>query len=592
MGTPRQNALARALTAVRGAFLVVGIFSLFVNLAALIVPLYMMQIYDRVLTSQSRETLVALTGLAIALLVIVTFVEIARSRVLVRIGAELDETLGGRLFGNAVEDQAARQQDGASQPLRDLDTLRTFMTGAGILALFDAPWTPVYLAIIYLFHPWLGVVATVGALLILCLAIASEVAVRSPLREAGSSTRWSNELIEIFARSSHAIRVMGMLGPLEALWQSHRRDGVAWQALASDRLGILQAMAKSVRLGLQVAILGVGAWLVMDGATTAGIMIAASIVMGRALAPVEAALGHWRSFVNARSAYRRLNVALEHDRPLDERMSLPVPKGRLDLDNVGLRLAGDAPPILSGVTFALEAGETLGIIGPSGAGKSSLARLLVGISAPTLGNVRLDGADVASWPKEELGPYLGYLPQEIELLGGTVAQNICRFGETNASAIADAAILVGAHEMILRLPQGYETVIEVGGRNLSGGQLQRLGLARAFFGDPRLVVLDEPNANLDNSGEAALRRALATLKQRKRTVIVITHKPLLLGTTDKLVVLNDGRVQLFGPSGSVLEELAAHAGAKRPVAARPAPPPRRNAPIPMENGDAEAPLNS
>jgi PrtD family type I secretion system ABC transporter len=549
---------------VRGGFFIVGLFSLFINLAALIVPLYMMQIYDRVLASHSRETLIALTALALALLLVVIFVEIARSRVLVRIGTELDSSLGAPLFATAIDERAPSQQAAASQPLRDLETMRTFMTGSGVLALFDAPWTPIYLAIVYVFHPWLGLVATFGALIILTLAIASEIAVRAPLREAGSSTRWSNELIEIFARSSHAIRVMGMLGRLETLWQSHRRDGVAWQALASDRLAVLQAVAKNVRLSLQIAILGLGAWLVINGAATAGIMIAASIVMGRALAPVEAALGHWRGFVNARAAYQRLLVALEGPERVEERMSLPVPLGRLQLDNVGLRLAEGAPPVLSGVTFAIEAGETLGLIGASGAGKSSLARLLVGIAAPTLGSVRLDGVEVSSWPKEELGQYLGYLPQEVELLGGTVAQNICRFGSVEAPTIVAAAKLAGAHEMILRLPQGYETNIENGGLNISGGQRQRLGLARALFGDTRLVVLDEPNANLDADGEVALRRALAILKRRGRTVIVITHKPLILSAADKLMVLNQGRVSLFGSSGSVMAEMAACAGKTEP----------------------------
>jgi PrtD family type I secretion system ABC transporter len=587
----RTNSLRRALSAVRGGFAVVGLFSLFINLAALIVPLYMMQIYDRVLAARSRETLIALTVLAVALLVIVMFVEIARSRLLVRLGAELDDMLGALLFGTAVEERAAGQEAAASQPLRDLETMRTFMTGAGILALFDAPWTPIYLAIIYFLHPWLGIVATVGGITILCLALASEFAVRNPLREAGSSMRWSNELVDIFARSSNSIRVMGMLGRLEALWESHRRDGVAWQALASDRLGVLQAMAKSVRLTLQVAILGVGALLVMDGATTAGIMIAASIIMGRALAPVEAAMGQWRGFVNARAAYRRLKSALENTGQANDRMSLPAPQGRLELDNVGLRVAPVAPPVLSGITLAVEPGETLGILGPSGAGKSSLARLMVGISAPTLGSVRLDGAEVSGWPSQELGPYLGYLPQEIELLGGTVAQNISRFGNVDASAVVEAAKLAGAHDMILRLPQGYETMIEDAGRNIAGGQRQRLGLARAFFGNPRLVVLDEPNANLDSDGEAALRRAVAILKSRRRTIIIITHKPLVLGTADKLLVLSEGRIKHFGPTKSVIAAMTGRLEEKPILAPVVSAPAWRGAPH-SGNGDAKARLST
>lgn len=588
MGAPGKNPLKRALGDVRSAFIVVGLFSLFINLAALIVPLYMMQIYDRVLTSHSGETLMALTALALALLMVVALVEVARSRLLVRIGADLDETLGAPLFGTAIEERASGHQTASSQPLRDLENLRSFMTGTGILALFDAPWTPIYLAIIYLLHPALGFIATLGALVILILAVASEVAVRSPLRAAGSSTRWSNELIEIFARNSHSIRVMGMLGRLEALWQSHRRDGVAWQAIASDRLGILQAVAKCVRLALQVAILGVGAWLVINGATTGGVMIAASIIMGRALAPVEAALGQWRGFVSAREAYQRLLAVLERSEPAGERMQLPAPAGRLELDNVGLRFGEGGPPALSAVALTLGVGETLGIVGPSGAGKSSLARLLVGISTPTLGSVRLDGVEVSQWPQVELGPFLGYLPQEIELVGGTVAQNICRFGVAQGPAIVEAAKLVGAHDMILRLPQGYETLVQDGGRNISGGQRQRLGLARAVFGDPRLVVLDEPNANLDADGEARLRSALGILKRRGRTVIVITHKPLLLGATDKLLVLREGRVHLFGSSASVMAELVANAGVGQRAVGKNAPLSRRPTPSATEIGNGKA----
>ena len=560
---PNNDPLHKALAAVQRAFLGVGLFSLFINLAALIVPLYMMQVYDRVLTSQSRETLLMLTGLALVLLIIVSFVEIARSRVLVRIGTALDESLSAPLFDAAVE-RAASDESAGSQPLRDLEALRTFMTGPGVLALFDAPWAPIYLAIIWLFHPLLGAIATLGAVVIIAIAVISEIAVRAPLKEAGASTRWSHELVDIFARNAHAIRVMGMLGHLEKLWQSHRRDGVAWQALASDRLGVLQAIAKCVRLVLQVAVLGVGAWLVLEQASTAGVMIAASIIMGRALAPAEAALGQWRGFLNARTAHQRLRAVLEQGTTAVDRMALPAPVGRLEVDNVGLRLAPGAPPVLSGVTFSIEPGEMLGLIGPTGAGKSSLARLLVGVTTPTLGNVRLDGVDIATWPKHELGPHLGYLPQEIELLGGTVAQNICRFGEIDARAAVQAAKLAGSHDMILRLSDGYETMIENGGANLAGGQRQRLGLARAFFGTARLIVLDEPNANLDADGEAALCNTLAVLKKSGRTIVVITHKPSLLRSADKLLVLGDGRVQLFGPPEKVIAEMARNAS-QRPA---------------------------
>lgn len=558
----KANIVLKALKKVRGSFAVVGAFSFFINLAALIVPLYMLQIYDRVLTAQSLETLIALTILALVLLAILVLIDTARARLLVRVGAELDATLAAPLFAKAVEDRAAEL---ASQPLRDLETLRSFMTGAGILAFFDAPWTPIYLVIIYLFHPWLGILATLGAIVIFALALASEAAVRAPLREAGQSARWSNELIEIFARSSHAISTMGMRPQLETLWKSHRDGGVSWQSLASERLALLHATAKSVRLGLQIGVLATGAWLVLDHVTTAGIMIAASITMGRALAPIEAALGHWRGFVQARGAYQRLRAVLDDATESESRIAMPALVGRIALDNVGLRYDASAPPILSGVTFSVAAGETLAIIGPSGAGKSSLIRLIVGLQKPTLGSVRVDGVEIAAWPKDEVGPSLGYLPQEMELLGGTVGQNICRFGEPDAAAVVDAAKLVGAHEMILCLPNGYETVVDDGGRNMSGGQRQRLGLARAVYGSSQLIVLDEPTANLDGDAEIALLRGLEALKKKGRTVVIVTHKPSLVATADKLAVLADGRLKLFGSTAAVMAEMAKELGGNRPL---------------------------
>ena len=589
MGPTRRNVLSQGLLTLRGAFFVVGAFSLFINLAALIVPLYMLQIYDRVLASQSRETLVAITALALALLVTVIFVEIARSRVLVRVGAELDATLGAPLFATAIDGQASDQQTSASQPLRDLDTLRVFMTGSGILALFDAPWTPIYLAIVYLFHPWLGAVATVGTLIILALAIASEIAVRGPLREAGSSTRWSNELVEIFARSSNSIRVMGMLNPLQALWQksSARRGGLAGTCQRSPRYPAGGSKERAA--------------LVAGGSARSGCVARHRRSHhrwdhDRRLNHNGPGSGAGRSGTWAMARICKCSSRVPQvkrnpraARVLAEPMPLPAPLGRLEVDNVGLRHAERVPPVLSGVTFTIEPGETLGIIGPSGAGKSSLARLLVGIGAPNLGSVRLDGVEVSSWPKEELGRYLGYLPQEIELLGGTVAQNICRFGSVESDAIVAAAKLAGAHDMILRLPEGYDTIIENGGRNVAGGARQRLGLARALFGDTRLVILDEPNANLDAAGEAALVRALSILKQHKRTVIVITHKPALLGGADKLLVLSQGRVTLFGPSESVLTGMTARARKNGKITSLPR---RPSVPNSAESNDAQGLLHA
>ncbi len=550
MRQARQNLLERALGSVRGAFLTVGLFSLFINLMMLVAPIYMLQVYDRVLTSQSRDTLLALTGLAVLLIMLSGFVEVARSRLLVRIGADLDAQLRGPLFASAF---AARHAgNGASQPLRDLDHLRSFLTGAGIIALFDAPWAPIYLAVIFMFHPVLGMVALSGAIVILLLAIAAEVAVRRPLEAAGRCSLLSSGFIDTMARNREAVRVMGMLGDLERRWTSGHDAAVGWQAVASDRIGIIQALAKSVRMVLQIAILGVGAWLVLDHAMSAGVMVAASIIMGRALAPVEASIAHWRGFVDARQSQRRLEGLLGDVDGAGERTRLPSPEGRLAVQQAGLQLAGCDEPVLQGVSFDLAPGEVLGLIGPSGAGKSSLARLVVGAAAPTIGSVRLDGAEISDWPDEEVGPFIGYLPQEVELLDGTVAQNICRFGELDSEKVVGAARLAGAHDLILAMPDGYETAIGEGGRRLSGGQRQRIGLARAVYAPARLIVLDEPNANLDSAGETALRNAIAALKVAGRTVVIITHKPSLLAEADKMLVLRDGRMDAFGARDEVL----------------------------------------
>lgn len=554
-GKPKDR-LSSVLRSFRGAFVAVGLFSLFGNLAMLIAPLYMLQIYDRVLTSGSRDTLVMLTLLAVGLLAINGVVEVARSRLLVRIGANLNAALSPAAFASSFKARLNGGDHSASEPLRNLETVRTFLTGTGIISLFDAPWSPIYLAVIFLMSPVLGWVAVGGAVVIIALAIASEIAVRSALREAGTGSRNSTDFTELVGRNADVVYAMGMLGSLTERWSRFHDYGVAWQAVASDRIAIIQAIAKFVRMGLQIAILGVGAWLVLDHSLTAGVMVAASIIMGRALAPVEMMIGQWRSMVAARQASQRLRASLrlidDEDRT---RTQLPPPGGRLTVSEVGVRFRGAATPVLSGITCDLQPGEMLGITGPSGAGKSTFARLLVGLQEASFGSVRLDGADLASWPREEVGKYIGYLPQDVELLSGTVATNIARFGEHDSAGIVAAAKLAGAHEMILNLPEGYETRIGDGGRMLSGGQRQRIALARAVFGDARLIVLDEPNANLDAEGEGALRESLMRLKQQERTTVVISHRPSLLNAVDKILVLTDGRMRMYGGREQVFAEI-------------------------------------
>ncbi len=551
-----KDRLSRVLRSLRGAFVFVGLFSLFTNLAMLIGPLYMLQVYDRVLTSYSQDTLVMLTLLAVSLLAINAIVEVARSRLLVRIGARLNAELSPAVFASSFSARLKGSDRSLSEPLRNLETVRTFLTGSGIIALFDAPWTPIYLSVIFLLHPLLGSVAVTGAIVIAALAIASEVAVRSALSEAGSGSRGSNDFTELVGRNAEVVHAMGMLGALTERWSRFQHYGVAWQAVASDRIAILQAIAKFVRMSLQIAMLGVGAWLALDHQLSPGSMVAGSIIMGRALAPVEMLIGQWRSIVTARQARQRLRSALAlADDDQRVRTSLPAPGGRLVAGQVSMRFQGAAEPVLSNISFDLEAGETLGMTGSSGAGKSTFARLLVGLREPTYGSIRLDGADIADWPREQLGQYIGYLPQDVELLSGTVAANIARFGTHDSEQIVAAAKLAGAHDMILGLPEGYDTRIGDAGRMLSGGQRQRIALARAVYGNARLIVLDEPNANLDQEGENALRETLARLKQERRTVVVISHKPSLLSVVDKVLVLAGGRVRLYGPRDDVFAEV-------------------------------------
>jgi PrtD family type I secretion system ABC transporter len=569
MGMGRQHgrsaSLARVLRSFYGSFLIVALFSLVINLAMLISPLYMLQVYDRVLTSQSLETLFYLTLLALMLLALNAVVEIARARLLVRIGTQLDERLSDRVFGAAFILRLAGSERSPSQSLRDLESVRTFLTGAGIIALFDAPWAVIYLALVFVLHPLLGTIAVVGAAIILSLALLSELVVRKPLKEAGSGARKAGDFTDQLARNAEAVQAMGLLNQLTTRWAGFQRYGVAWQAIASDRIAILQAVAKFARMAQQILILGAGAWLAVSGQISAGSIVAASIIVGRGLAPVEALIGQWRSLVNARLAAERLGDTLSVVEDFQkDTVRLPAPEGRLHVQNVGYRREEAATPTLAGISFELDPGETLGVIGPTGAGKSTLARLLVGLEAPSNGSIRLDGVEVSAWPREEFGPYVGYLPQDVELLTGTVAANIARFGELNSEQVVAAAKLANVHDVIVHLPDGYETRVGDGGQSLSGGQRQRIALGRAVYGRSRYLVLDEPNANLDAEGEMLLRQTLSALKSDRRTVIVITHRPSLLDMVDKLLVLREGRVQAFGPRDEILSQMKRLAVLARP----------------------------
>lgn len=546
---PSDSALHRALAIVRSTLWQVAFFSFFVNLLALTSSLYMMQVYDRVLASRSLPTLVFLTLFAAGCLATLAMLEVVRSRLLVRMGARFDAQLSGLVF------QRTLHGGRGSQPLRDLDQLRNFFAGSTTLNLLDAPWMPVYIGLIYVLHPWLGHVALAGGAVLLALGLWNERSTRGPLAEAGKEMSAGTQFAELAGRNAEVAQAMGMLPALARIWRSRHDFALGLQGQASDRAANVAGIVKAFRLFLQVAVLAVGAWLVILQQTTAGVMIAASIIMGRALAPLEAAIGGWRGFLASREAYARLAQDLQT--VADERpaMPLPRPQGELVFDEVAAAPPGSGRLTVRGLSFRITPGTCLGITGPSAAGKSTIARLAMGVWKPAAGVVRLDGADIAEWRREDVGPSLGYLPQDIELFPGTVAENIARFGEPDPQQVVEAARLAGAHAMVLALAQGYDTPIGPAGVNLSGGQRQRIGLARAFYGRPSLVVLDEPTSNLDAEGEAAVRQAMEALKAAGATVVVIAHRPALLGGTDQLMVVVDGRVASLGPTSELMPQI-------------------------------------
>jgi PrtD family type I secretion system ABC transporter len=515
----------------------------------------MMQVYDRVLSSRSEGTLLMLTIITVGMMVVAALLELTRSRVLVRTGAIFDGKLSARLFDAVFERQLRVPRAQRAQPLQDLTTLRQFMTGQGLFAFFDAPWAPVFMLILFLFHPLLGTLALAGGSVLLALAFATEFATRAPLGRANVEAIASLQFVETSLRNVEAVEAMGMMPGIHRRWRNRHRRMLGSQALASDRSSLLSAASRFTRMALQTAMLGGGAYLAINNEITPGMMIAASIISGKALAPIDMAVGSWSGLIGARMAYHRLSELLASVQPKTERMDLPAPTGRVSVENVLACPPGSRVPTIKNASFTIEAGEAVGIIGPSGAGKSTLARLLVGVWLPHAGKVRLDGADVTAWPREKLGPHVGYLPQDVELFEGTVAENVARFGEIDPEAIVEAAKKAGIHDMILRLPQGYDTPIGDGGGALSGGQRQRMGLARALYGNPAFLVLDEPNSNLDEEGEAALVAALRGLKNAGRTVVIVAHRPSVLATVDKVMVMRDCSVSLYGPRAEVLAKV-------------------------------------
>ncbi|WP_378942524.1 type I secretion system permease/ATPase [Mesorhizobium sp. ANAO-SY3R2] len=549
--------LASALNSCKGALAGVALFSGVSNILMLTGAVFMLEVYDRVLPSRSVPTLVGIALLAAVLFIGQAVIDLLRGRIMTRIGAEMDEVVGGRVFTAMTRLPlfAGLQGDGL-QPQRDLDSIRTFLSSPGPTALFDLPWLPFYLAIIWSFHPTLGVTAICGTIVLVTLTAATEAFTRKPMGGAVLSGVQRNSFAEASRRNAEVVAAMGMGRRLHDRWQGASREYLAQQQRVSDIAGGFGSIARALRLMLQSAMLGVGAWLVIHGEATAGIIIAGSILSGRALAPVDLAIAHWRNFVGARQSWRRLSQLLARLPQEAQPMALPVPRSTLTVERVALGAPGAPRVIVQGIEFALEAGSVLGIIGPSGSGKSSLVRGLVGAWRPLAGRIKLDGAALDQWSSERLGRHVGYLPQDVELFAGTIADNIARFEpESDANAIVTAARAAGVHDLIVSLGNGYETQIGEGGTALSAGQRQRIALARALYGDPFLVVLDEPNANLDIDGEIALGAAIRGVKARGGIVAIVAHRPHILTTTDFVLVMKDGQMNMFGPSERVLSKV-------------------------------------
>jgi len=555
-----ENSLQAALKACKGSFISVGVFSLFVNALMLVPTFYMLQVYGRVVTSGSLSTLAMLTIIMVVLTVTIGLLEWTRSRIMVRVSTKLDVILSRDVYRASFKQALATGgMNSSAQPLSDLTSLRQFLTGNGVFAFFDAPWLPIYVAVMFLFHPWYGWMAIGCAIILVCLAYANEKVTGKTIADANRENLAASLYTTKNLRNAEVIESMGMLNTLINRWSLRQKKVLLLQSIASDNGSVITSLSKTFRVMVQSLILGLGAYLAVNHEISPGLVIAGSVLLGRALAPIDLIIGSWKGFISARGQYDRLNEILSKLQSEPERMPLPAPEGNVVVENVIVGPPGSRAAILKGVSFAVPAGTVIGVIGPSASGKSTLARALLGIWPPQHGSVRLDGADISNWDKIELGPHIGYLPQDIELFEGTISENIARFAEVDPELVVQAAKVAGVHEMILLLPDGYDTLIGSDGVNLSGGQRQRLGLARALYGTPRLIVLDEPNSNLDEVGERALSYAITYLKAAGSTVFVITHRTSILAHLDRLLVMKDGLVHMFGSREQVMAELSAQA---------------------------------
>ncbi|MDK9693209.1 MAG: type I secretion system permease/ATPase [Sulfurimonas sp.] len=551
-----QHNLQSALSASKKAFYFVAFVSLFINILMLVPPLYMLQLYDRVLTSRSEETLIMLTLIVIVLFLFIGVLEFIRSRILIRVANSIDTRLGDRLFDAMFALANRFPSRSTAQPLGDLAQIRQFLAGTPLFAFFDAPWVPIYIAILFIFHPLFGWFGIFAVLLVATLTIINETRTKNGIEQSGKMFQSSQNFILSSLKNSEVIEAMGMHDDIRSKWKERYLEFLHHQSNASDEAGVWSNVSKLSRMLMQSLILGLGGYLAIISEVTPGMMIAGSIVLGRALAPLDLMTSTWKQFTSARLSYARLTKLLNDFPTYEKPTPLPTPKGRINIENLSLTPPESKSYSLQNLTLEIGAGETVGIIGPSAAGKSSLLRAIMGIWTPQSGTVRVDGALLSHYDRLELGRHIGYLPQDIELFEGSVSENIARYTTVDAQKVIEAAQLCGVHEMILKLPQGYDTQIGVGGAILSGGQRQRIGLARAVYNYPRIVVLDEPNSNLDDVGEKALVQAIAELKKHSITVILVTHRPAILGITDKIMLLREGVLQLYGTREEVLAALS------------------------------------
>jgi ATP-binding cassette subfamily C exporter for protease/lipase len=552
----QANEIVNAVRQHRRAFWSLGCFTAVINILMLVPSLYMLQVYDRALPSGNGMTLLMLTLIVLFLFVMMGIFEYVRSMMVIRIGKQLDATLNDRIYTAAFEANLRNNSTDAGQMLGDLTTVRQFLTGSALFAFFDAPWFPIYLLVITLFNGWLGLFALAAVLLLIALAVLNQVKTNALLTMASRFSIESGVAASTGLRNAEVIEAMGMLPALRQRWKSLHNKFLDTQRVASERAANIGAITKVVRIALQSLVLGLGGWLAIGGHISAGMMIAGSILLGRTLAPIEQIVNVWKSWSGAKLAYLRLVKLLDAFPPRSVGMSLPRPHGHLRVEQITANMStASTPVLLQGVDFQLAPGDVLGVIGASGSGKTTLARLLVGVWPVSEGHIRLDEANIFQWNKDQLGSAIGYLPQDIELFAGTVAENIARFQEVDPQKVLAAAKLAGVHELILHFPSGYSTVLGHGGNGLSGGERQRIALARALYGDPALLVLDEPNANLDEAGELALNQAIMQLRTAGKTVVLISHRPQLIATTTHLLLLNDGKMRIFGPTQHVLSAM-------------------------------------